>query len=372
MSPSLTCPEAVRRAFKDNFRLYGEAGASVSVWRGDTEVCALHGGFRDRERSIVWDEQTIVPVWSATKGPAAATVLLALHDRGLSPDSPSGELWPELARGRLADFPIGDLLSHQGGLAGLETGADVADHESVVAALEAQAPLWPRGEGHGYHPRTFGFIAEELVRRATGRHLGDLWRARIAEPLDLDFWIGLPASEDNRVAEMLGPRPGADPRSAEFYRALGQSGSLTALAFASPRGLGTVADINRTETRRLSLAGFGGIGSARALARFYAVLANGGVANGHHIFPEALCQWASRPRTAGIDRVLLAPNAFSAGFMMQTPAFPPGAFGHPGAGGSHAFADPARGLGFAYVMNQMERSVFPTAKALNLIESLSL
>jgi CubicO group peptidase (beta-lactamase class C family) len=141
------------------------------------------------------------------------------------------------------------------------------------------------------------------------------------------------------------------------------------LAFASPRGLAMVADINRPSTRRLALAGFGGIGSARALARFYAVLANGGLANGQRILPAIVSDWAAQIRSEGFDRVLLARNAFSSGFMRQTPAFPEGAFGHPGAGGSHAFADPNRGLGFAYVMNQMERSVFPTEKALSLIEA---
>jgi CubicO group peptidase (beta-lactamase class C family) len=265
---------------------------------------------------------------------------------------------------------IGDLLAHGGGLAGLNQAAAVTDYDAVIAALERQAPLWTPGDGHGYHPRTFGFLADELVRRASGIPLGAFWRDRIAVPLELDFWIGLPASEDHRVAEMLVPKPGTDPASQEFYRALGQPGTLTSLAFASPVGLSAVAEINRPETRRLSLAGFGGIGSARALARFYSVLANDGRWNGQTVIPEKVCRWASQTRSAGLDRILLAPNAFSAGFMKETVAFPAGAFGHPGAGGSHAFAEPDRGLGFAYVMNQMERSVFPTEKALRLVRAV--
>ncbi len=361
--------EALQASFAANFDLRAEVGASLSIWHGDTEICSLHSGFRDRARSVVWDKHTIAPVWSATKGPAAATALLALHDSGLTPERPIGDLWPELARGQLARYPIAALLSHQCGLAALDTEAPVQDHEAVVAALHDQIPKWFPGEGHGYHPRTFGFLAEEIVRRACGLSLGQLWRTRIAEPLALDFWIGLPESEDHRVAEMLTPRPGIDPASQEFYRALGQPDSLTAAAFASPRGLAAVGEINHPATRRLALAGFGGIGSASALARFYAMLAAGGRANGQQILPEPVCRWAATPLSDGIDKVLLVPTTFTAGFMKQAPSFPPGTFGHPGAGGSHALADPARRLGFAYVMNQMERSVFPTEKALTLIRA---
>jgi CubicO group peptidase (beta-lactamase class C family) len=364
--------EVIQGAFFNNFNLRGEVGASVSLWIGDSEICSLHHGFRDRERNVPWDAATIAPVWSATKGPAAAVTLLALHDRGLTPDSPIGEIWPELARGRLARFPLATLLSHQCGLAALDVSVPVQNHEAVVAALNAQAPKWLPGEGHGYHPRTFGFLVDELVRRCHGRPLGELWRDRIAEPLGLDFWISLPASEDHRVAEMLTPRAAIDPSSQDFYRALSQSGSLSASAFASPRGLSAVAEINQPETRRLALAGFGGIGSARALAHFYAVMASGGRSNGKQIIPEAVCEWAQNERSESFDKVLLVPTAFTAGFMRQPPSFPSGTFGHPGAGGSHAFADPARGLGFAYVMNQMERSVFPTEKALSLIRTLAL
>ena len=367
-SPAL---EAIQTAFEANFSLRGEVGASVSIWLGDAEICSLHAGFRDRERFLPWDQHTIAPVWSATKGPAAATALLALHDRGLTPDAPIGDIWPELARGQLAHYPVATLLSHQCGLAALDAVAPVQEHEAVIAALHDQLPKWLPGEGHGYHPRTFGFLVEEIVRRCSGLSLGELWRSRIADPLGLEFWIGLPASEDHRVAEMLTPRSGTDPASQEFYRALGQPGSLSAAAFASPRGLAAVAEINRPETRRLALAGFGGIVSASALARFYAMLAAGGRANGLRILPETVCRWAATPLSDGIDKVLLAPTTFTAGFMKQSPAFPPSTFGHPGAGGSHAFADPSRGLGFAYVMNQMERSVFPTEKALSLVRALA-
>jgi CubicO group peptidase (beta-lactamase class C family) len=369
---------ALRAAFRDNFRSRNEVGASVSVWQGDTELLSLHDGFRDAARSVPWDADTLVPVWSAAKGPAAAAVLLALHARGGDPDTRIGDVWPALARESLAGHSVGDLLAHRLGLCALHARPSVTDHESVAAALEQQEPWWEPGTRHGYHPRTFGALAEELVRRLTGTTLSRWWRERFAHPLGLDLWFGLPEPQDPRVAELLPPRGPEAPESRPFYLALGNPDSLSAKAFSSPAGLSTVASLNRPETRRLELPGFGGIASARALARFYAILASGGRAGTNQVLPEALTRWASCPRTDGDDLVLLAPTAFAAGFMTPSrhghPARFAGrrhAFGHPGAGGSHAFGDPGSGLGFAYVMNQMERTTLPTGKSLALLETLS-
>jgi len=254
------------------------------------------------------------------------------------------------------------FFSHQCGLSGLDEPAHVFDHDAVVTALEHQEPRWMPGDGHGYHPRTFGFLADELVRRAAGVPLAELWKTRIADPLGLDLWIGLPESEDSRVAELLPPRPGTDPASMEFYRALGKPDSLSAAAFASPRGLGAIPEMNR---RRPGASRFPASVASAPRAPWHGFMRCWPTAG----WPEASASSrkkspdrAEATRTEGFDRILLAPTSFSAGFMKNSPAFPPRAFGHPGAGGSHAFADPSRGLGFAYVMNQMERSVFPTEK----------
>lgn len=382
MTDPESMPNRIRRRFEQNFAECGELGASVSVWKGESEVCSLHGGFRNRAKSVPWDAQTLVPVWSATKGAAVACVLTALHDRGLSPDSPTGAIWPELGQGQVRDLPVGDLLAHQGGFCALAETPDMADYPEVIRSLERQAPLWPPGEGHGYHPRTYGFLAEELVRRLAGQPLGAYWRTRIADDLGLDLWIGLPSSEDSRVAEVLPPAHGSThPDSVDFYHALADSRSLTHRSFRSPRGIESVREINLPETRRLSLPSLGGIGSAHGLAKFYAVLARGGIWAGSQAIPREVCRWAEALRGAGHDRVLLHPTAFSAGFMKDPPTGMPSgaarrfgpsprAFGHPGAGGCHAFADPDGQIGFAYVMNQMERSIFPTWKALSLIQCI--
>lgn len=372
----------IEEEFALNFSERGELGASVSIWMGTSEICCLHGGFRERTKTVPWDSDTLVPVWSATKGPASICVLLALHSRGMSPETRVGEIWPELAMGLMKDLPVGDLLAHRGGLCTLDSPAKAEDYPAVIRALEAQSPAWTPGQSHGYHPRTFGYLADELVRRLADQPLGVYWRNRVADALALDFWIGLPLEEDHRVAEMVPPPQGhTDPDSEAFYHALSSPKSLTQRSFRSPLGLEGVRDINRLETRRLSLPAQGGIGSARALAQFYAVLANGGEWCGYQLVPGVVCEWAEQTRSSGPDQVLLNPTAFSAGFMkdpQQTNAlerrhrFGPSlrAFGHPGAGGSHAFADPAGRIAFAYVMNRMERSVFPTRKALSLVRRL--
>lgn len=377
--PSL--PAALDPVFRANFETRGDLGASVSIWKDGVEIASLHAGFRDRAKTKPWTADTIVPFWSATKGLAATSVLLALHEAEHHPETRFAELWPEL---NVGDLTVGQLLSHQGGLAGLNVPPAVDDYEAVIRALEVQstAPNWTPGEAHGYHPRTFGFLADELVRRLTGgQTLGQFWRARIAEPLKLDLWIGLPESEDHRVAELLPAKGAAADESSAFYQAFADPNSLSRKAFGSPRGLHAVSDLNRPENWRLALPAMSGIGTASSLAKFYSILAAGGVWESEQVLPAEIRSWAQHRRVSGKDRVLLMDTSFSAGFMMDPvdesgnklrTVYGPSlsAFGHPGAGGSHAFADPENGLGFAYVMNQMELSVLPTEKSRSLVEAL--
>lgn len=365
----------IEKWFESNFRERGELGASVSVWRGEEEVVSLHAGFADREKTNPWTEDSIVPVWSVTKGLSAACVLLALHEAGRSLDEPVASVWPEIAGPSFEQ-----LLSHQAGLAALDQWAKIDDYPAVIAALESQQPNW--AEGHGYHARTFGFLVDELVRRLSdSKNLGEFWRARIADPVGLDFWIGLPESEDERVAELLPGKTQPNSELSEFYTAFNDKDSLTRRAFVSPRGLHAVAEMNEAGNRRLCLPAMGGIGSARSIAQFYAMMARGGVWRGERILPEIVCKQAEQLLVTGPDRILLTDTAFSTGFMKDPidedgakirQLFGPSrrAFGHPGAGGSLAFADPENGIGFAYVMNQMELSLLPTEKALGLVRAV--
>jgi CubicO group peptidase (beta-lactamase class C family) len=307
-------------------------------------------------------------------------VLHALQENGVSLSTPVAEIWPEFARGGKEAITLAMLLSHQAGLVAIDTQEPLLDYERVVHALAKQVPLWPPGAGHGYHARTFGFLLDEIVRRLNGGlSLGHYWQRNFAEPLGLDFWIGLPADRVESAATVYPARfgpSGNDP----FQAALADAASLSARAFASPSGLNRVSAMNSTEARTASLPALGGIGTARALARFYAMLATGGELDGRGYFTEQTLRWMKTPLVNGPDKVLCTETSFSAGFMKDPTAagaktrgtFGPSlsAFGHPGAGGSLAFADPENDIAFAYVMNQMEPGVMSNPKAARLVAAL--
>lgn len=375
---------AVRAAFEENFARGTEVGAAVSVWRNEAEILSLAGGFRDAARSRPWERDTLVLIWSATKGLASACVLHALERAGLPLEARVMEFWPEFGHGGKESITVGQVLSHRAGLSALdERNLSVLDHEGVARAIERQAPLWTDAAGHGYGPRTFGFVADEMVRRlANGATLGEYFRREFGEPLGLDLWIGLPEEHHARVAQMLAPRAGGcrEPEDA-FAEAMAESDSLTRRAFASPGGLLGASAMNSPAVRGASIPSLGGIGSASALAKFYAMLAAGGAWAGTHFFSAHSVGHMTHTLAQGYDRVLHLETAFSAGFMRDPvdgegrklrAAFGPSAraFGHPGAGGSLAFADPDAGIGFAYVMNQMEMGVLPKRRAIALVEAL--
>ena len=367
--------------FHENFARHGELGASVSVWREGAAILSLAHGWCDSERTQPWTAETPVLFWSATKGLASACLLHALQESARDPLMEVSECWPEFAQGGKERITVAQVLSHQAGLPALSVPAPVTDYDAVIAALAAEPPRWQIGEGHGYHPRTFGFLVDEILRRITGgTPLREYWRTQFAEPLGLDVWIGVPPEVVHRVAPVF-PARSAPPKGDEFYAAFLSAGSFTSQAFVSPRGLHSAAAMNKPETLTASFPGFGGVGTAHGLAKFYAMLANNGSLDGWRFFEPRTLDWMTTTLAQGPDRVLLMDTAFAAGFMRdpvdadgrKTRAiFGPSrsAFGQPGAGGSHAFADPDRGLSFAYVMNQMEPGVLPGPKSLRLVEAL--
>ncbi len=374
---------AIRQRFEENFTLRGELGASVSIWREGVEVISLHGGWRDRQQSIPWTEDTLILMWSITKGLAAACVLHILSLDGIPLETPVAALWREFAQNGKAATSLAELLSHRAGLMVLEdAGVSIFDHAAVAAALAAQHPIHLPGGSHGYHARTYGFLLDELVRRLRPAHtLGSYWREQFGEPLGLDLWIGLPEDQEARVASVYPARLQAGQPLDAFYEALADETSVTRRAFNGPRGLHSVASMNTPAAHRASLPSLGGIGTARALGKFYAMLANGGRLAGQTFFAPSAFAAMRTPLTTGADLVLCLETAFTAGFM-QDPLRPgsqklrtrfgpsPSAFGQPGAGGGHAFADPENGIAFAYLMNQMELGVLPNAKSLSLVEAL--
>jgi CubicO group peptidase (beta-lactamase class C family) len=364
----------VLEVFERNFRDRSELGASISVWWAGTELIASGRGWCEREKRREWTSKTLVPVYSATKVPAAAALLMALESRGLSVATPVAEVWPQFP---VREACFSQLLSHQCGLTGLDLKADVFDHGQVVAAIEGQVPSWNLGEGHGYHPRTFGALVDEPLRRLTGLTLGNFWQDHIAKPLGLEFWIGLPESEWPRVARLYPGKVTKPEITDRFYQQFNTPGTVTRKAFSSPSGLNGVHEMNQPDAWAAGLPALGGVGTASALAKFYQA------ACGFIDSPlsESVRSALMTPQSVGEDRVLLRPTVFTCGaqrdpldgFGKKTRRlYGPSvsAFGHPGAGGSHAFGDPESGISFAYVMNQMELSVMPGARCLELVEAL--
>src|SRR5438552_7577767 len=363
--------------FQENFERFGELGAAVSVWQNGKPIIDLCGGFRDARRENPWTSDTLVFVWSATKGIGSACVLHVLQEHNINLDRRVAEFWPEFSQRSKERITLAQLLSHQAGLCALDQRVDVLDYDAVIRALEEQKPLWPPGTAHGYHARTFGFLQDELVRRIAGKTLSEYWQENFARTLNLDFWIGLPKKENSRVATMYAAKSGKPPDPKQFYADLVTPGTLARKTFTSPYGLHVISKMNEYAIRAHPIVSFGGIGSASALAKFYSMLANGGKFEGQTFFSEKAIAWMTTTLADGMDRVFQIPAAFSAGFMKDSRlaakrmlGLSGTSFGHPGAGGSHAFADPENNIAFAYVMNQMEQSLLPTEKSLRLVDAI--
>ena len=369
--------ERLRPLFLENFEKFGELGAAVSIWQNGKPVVDLHGGSCDARHEKRWEADTLVLVWSATKGIGSACVLHVLQEHKIRIDSTVAEFWPEFAQAGKEKITLAQLLSHQAGLCALDARVEVLDYSAVIRALEVQKPLWPPGTGHGYHARTFGFLLDELVRRIAGKTLSQYWREVFAQPLNLDLWIGLPEEENARVATVYAAKSGRPPEPKKFYSDLTTPGTLARKTFTSPYGLNSVSGMNTPAIRAQPVVSFGGIGSASALAKFYSMLADGGKLAEQTFFSQETIAWMTTTLSDGMDRVFQIPTAFSSGFMKDPRnavrrmfGTSPNAFGHPGAGGANAFADPENRIAFAYVMNQMEQSLLPNEKSLRLVDAI--
>lgn len=373
----------VTDAFHANFAKGLEVGAALSIWKDGREILNLCGGVRDGVRSQPWQPDTLVLIWSATKGMASACVLHALDAAGRDLETTVASVWPGFAGGGKATISMGQVLSHSAGLGALDRqDLSMLDHDEVVRAIEEQPPFQDALGSPGYGPRTFGFLADEIVRRLSGEiSLGVYWRRHFGDPLGLDLWIGLPPELHGRAAAMLPPKATALNSADPFLEEMKRPGSFTKKAFSSPGGLLAVSALNSPAVRSSAIPSMGGIGTASALAKFYALLARGGIWQGESFFSRKALGWMSTRLSQGFDKVLQLDTSFSAGFLMD-PLGPSGeksrallgpslqAFGHPGAGGSLGFADPENRIGFGYVMNQMEPGVLPGERVRTILASL--
>ena len=356
--------EPVRAAFEENFTEADELGASFYAECNGVVLVDLVGGWRDRARQQVWTHDTLAPVYSTTKGIAALVLASVIDKLPKGYDTHISELWPAFAASGKAQITIGQLASHQAGLPGFPEPIDPQiwlTPDLCADALAALAPLWPPGTAHGYHPQSWGYLIGKLVKIIDGRSLGTVLREDFTTMADIDFHIGTPACEHDRIADIMRPRQLAD---------LGEINEPTRVAFltkwaASNRG----ADTWRT----IEIPSANGHGHAKSTARLYSVLANRGRLDDRQIInPDAYAGLIQR-RAIGPDLVLPYETDFAAGLMRNNLGFfgpNPNTFGHAGWGGSMALADPDQQISAAYVMNRQSNKLIGDPRSRRLIDTL--
>jgi CubicO group peptidase (beta-lactamase class C family) len=360
--------ERVADAFRDNFHLRGELGAAVAVYRGDECLVDLWGGVADAATGARWQRDTVLLVFSTTKGVAGMTMALA-HARGLFEyDVPVAHYWPEFAQHGKGAITVRQLLCHQGGLAAVDaplTPEVLADHDRRDRALAAQRPAWEPGAHHGYHAMSLGFYEAALLRRCDprGRGVGAYFADEIAGPLGLDFWIGLPPSfARERMARIVDFHPLAlvrhlDTMPRGFVLSYLKPWSITLRAFSNPR-LERPGSLDSPTFWELEFPASTGVGAVRAIARLYGELATGATKLGvGRPTLDAIEALAPTPRNGTFDQVMRVDARYSHGFAKPTHRARFGtstrAYGTTGAGGSFGYADPDLGIGYAYAPNRM-------------------
>ncbi|WP_433714561.1 serine hydrolase domain-containing protein [Nocardia sp. CA-084685] len=374
----------VADAFRRNFVQHGEIGAAVAVYAGDRPVVDLWAGYRDRRRTLPWERDTIVPVFSSTKGMAAFVVATMVSKGLLDYEEPVAKYWPEFAAQGKGAVTVRQLIDHQAGLSGLDTVVrlrQIADLDGLATILAAQRPAWRPGTRHGYHAITLGLYQGELVRRADPQHrtLGRIFAEEIAKPLDSDFFIGLPAEQSMDRIATLAATEGMDILRYErdipvrIGAGIFAKRGLSHAALTNPR-IGAPARASRRELLELEMPGSNGVGNARSLAKTYGAAAGRtGALPIEDTVLDRLAATAADDVPAD-DLVLHTKSRYHLGFRKSRGSFRFGsdkrAYGTTGLGGSFGFADPATGLGFGYSMNRLGLAVLDDVRSRNLRTAL--
>ena len=370
--------EGVRDAFARNFEQHGEVGAAFALHVNGTKVVDIWGGTADVSTSRPYSEDSLQLVFSTTKGATAVCANLLAERGELDIDAPVARYWPEFAANGKDDIPVRWLLCHKAGLYTVDEApryADTLRWDPIVEALAAQAPLWEPGTKHGYHALTYGWLVGEVVRRITGKSLGTFFADEVAKPLGLEFWIGLPKDQHDRVAPLVAMDEPSDPAARALAEQLMGPDTVMGKALSCSGALdpddGDIAlNFNRPDMWSAEIPAANGITNARSLSRMYAALI--GEVDGVRILSPQTVEHARQCQTEGADAVLMGMETrFGLGFMLSSSFSPfggPHSFGHPGAGGSVGFADPDAGVAFGYVMNKMQQNLAGDPRTLTLIE----
>ena len=380
--------------FEKNINNGFELGGAVSVELKGKKIIDIWGGYIDQAKTIRWEENTIINVFSTTKG-IAAICLLQLIEKGLLDlDKPVATYWPEFSENAKENIPVRYLFCHKSGLCGiktpLKTGA-FTDWNLICSELAKQSTFWEPGTAHGYHGLTYGFLIGELLRRIDGRTIGTYFREEIADPLDIDFWIGLPDSEFHRVSDIYPAKSGLiekllpiltklpksfSPKRFQILFDFNDTSTHTGAAFNNPKiSNDEIFEANTSAWRQAEIPAANGHGSARSIAKLYGILANGGNRGEVHVLNPETIELGRTTESEGKDLVLGNMHTrFGLGFMLGTKDVSMGpninSFGHGGAGGSLGFADPDNNISLGFVMNQMHQGITAWKTATEVADSV--
>ena len=382
--------ERVAEAFEANFDKKGEIGASVCLTLGGETVVDLWGGAADQKTRAPWTRDTVSIVFSCTKG-ATAICAHVLASRGkLDIDAPVAGLWPEFAQHGKERVTTRMMLDHSSAVPAVRAKVKEDgpyDWDYMTGRLADEVPFWEPGTRNGYHGFTFGWTVGEMVRRASGKSLGTFFREEIAEPLGLDFWIGLPKEIEPRVAPILPHVYKAADAVTPFMRDLATNKESIPALFYFNNGAWRSGGANSRAGHAAEIGAANGITNARGLAGLYAPLANGG---GKLVDAKTLARMGEVSMATHDDATLRIPTRFALGFMKSmdnrkrsmaatlwgedcdSVILGSAAFGHVGAGGSLGFADPAAGLSFGYTMNRMGPGLLMNERGQALVDATYL
>ena len=359
--------EPVAEAFQANFAERGEIGAAFCVMRQGETLVDIRAGYADRKRTRPWTEDIIAPVFSTGKAITALVVAWLVDQGRLHYDAPVAEVWPDFAQAGKGEITLAQMLSHQAGLPGFPEEmepADWFDRALMETRFAAMAPMWTPGAATGYHPISFGVLADAVVRRAdeAGRSVGEILKQEIAGPRGIDFLIGVPEDDHARAAEHVLP-----PRAPDLGAINPAKEAAFLKPWSSPGRRGAAA------WRSAELPAANAHATAPALARLMAVYATGGLLDGERLVSRETVNAALAERASGPDTVLPFDLAYAAGVMINRDSGhygpEPASVGHYGFGGSCAFADPVRGISGAYVMNRQMDVLVGDARAVALINA---
>jgi CubicO group peptidase (beta-lactamase class C family) len=372
----------VKELFQNSFDSGAEIGAAVCFMLDGRCVVDLWGGYYDLAHEREWERETLVNVYSTTKGMAALCANQLIERGLLELEAPVARYWPEFAAAGKEKITIRWLLSHKAGLCAVRTPLpknSLYDWDRMCTALAKQEPWWAPGEGHGYHAFTFGFLVGEVVRRVSGESLGTFFRNNIAQPLGADFHIGLTAENDSRTSDVYSvhignrqaptktagnPAPATTAGFAEFARCMQDPNTMQYAALLNPPQDRDA--VNTRAWRAAEIPAVNGHGTARALARIYGALARGGELDGVRILEPRTIARATAEEASGPERLFCGavPMRFGLGFVLsdETHRYSrlspnPRAFGHAGGGGSLGMADPDARIGFGFTMNNLQASI---------------